>query len=370
MAGIVQGGGFGVTCAASGLLHGCVRLTSEGAGWVRPWRLTDAQMRSVGSCGAWHPGLLRQMGHTTAGISLEFETDATEVRLGVRLDEEPPGTRAVLERMVPPVEIDTVDALSADIDGRHLSGLLPVEGTLTIALEDLSANGGQAVLPGFGQTHHVRIWLPALRGCLLRDVRGDGSFIEPVAERAHLLVLGDSIAQGFTTGDPALSWPARLAEGLGIDLVNQGLGGQVFQPGTLRALSAVVTPELIVVELGENYRFEPCRERVVAHDIRSYLAEVAHSWPHVATYVCTPTWHDETRSFSHALSCWKRVPELIAEVVPGHAQMRLVEGDTLMDHDHACLADLDGHPNARGAAQIAERLHAYIVEGSQEDTPA
>ncbi len=344
--------------SASQLLHGCVRLSSEGSGWLRPWRFAEAQVRAVGSCHAWHPGLLRQMARTTSGITLEFETDATEVRVDVRFDAEPRGTSAVLGRVRVP---GPHDSLSADIDGRHLGGLVPDGDELLLTVEDVERNHGQQALPGMGENHRVRVWLPALRGCLVRGVQGNGSYLRPVPEREYLLVLGDSIAQGFVTGDPALSWPARLARDLDLDLLNQSLGGQVFQPGTLLGLSRVVSPKLIVVALGENYRYEPCTERLVSRDVRNYLSDVARSWPKADIYVCTPLWHDEEASPSHALSCWQQVPSVLRANASAHDRMVLVDGQRLLDHNDYFLADADGHPNADGARQVAERLRITML---------
>lgn len=354
--------GLLMQASAKDLVHGSVRVAEEWGGWYRPWRLGLEQVRSLGSCQAWHPGLYRQMARTTAGVCLEFTTDATEVAVEVLLDDEPSGTSAVLDIIRQAHGVDLpYDGLSADVDGRHLPSRMPgeLEDAVAFSLDDPSAapSPGLMMLPGFGDQHHVRIWLPALRGCAVRRIWGNGTFIEPVDQRDVLLVLGDSVAQGFATGDPGLSWPVLLADRLGMDVVNQGIGGQVFQPGTLRGLASSVEPKGIVVALGENYRFEPCQPRLVARDIRSYLGEVAHIWTDVPTWVCTPAWHDENVSPSHRLSCWERVPSMIAANASVHDQMALVDGLLLHDHAMTTLADADGHPNAKGASQMAGRLH-------------
>ena len=106
--------------------------------------------------------------------------------------------------------------------------------------------------------------------------------IEPVASRDQLLVIGDSIAQGFVSGDPAHNWPALLATKLGLDVLNQGIGGQVFLPGSTVGLVDEASPSAVVVELGENYRYEPCQEMRISRDIRTSLFEVAEAWPEAA----------------------------------------------------------------------------------------
>lgn len=356
-----------VSAPAAGLLHGVVSATEQGFRWVRPLRFSEEQLRALGSCQAWHPGLFRQMARTTAGVCVEFETDALEVALEVAPDAEPKGTRAVLEAIDrdDPAGPRPHDGFSADIDGRRHEVLgMPAQGeglvVLTLAGHDPEDELGLQPLPGMGRTHHVRIWLPTLRGCVVRDVICDGSFIHPVAHRKQLLVLGDSIAQGFVADDPAHSWPTLLASRLGLDLVNQGVGGQVFQPGSLFGLAGSVDPARIVIAFGENYRYEPCVARRVSADVRAYLGDVARLWPKVPTHVLTPLWHDEEASPSHAMSCHEQVPALIAAQVGTHDQMTLVDGQELMEHDAELLADGCEHPGERGCRQIAQRLNAVM----------
>ena len=362
-----------LVCAdASDFLHGCVRIASERGGWSRPWRFSAEQVRTIGSCQAWHPGLFRQMARTTAGVTLEFETDSSEIFLEVLLDGEPSGSSAVLDAVRRGEDLP-LDGFSADVDGRHLACRMPAEResivTFVLDDEDAAPEPGVVMLPGVMGPRRMRIWLPALRGCAVRRIWGNGTSIDPVAQKSQLLVIGDSIAQGFVTEDPALSWPSVLADQLGLDLVNQGLGGQVFQPGSLLGIAAHVHPEVIVVALGENYRYEPCTMRPTARDIRNHLVEVARLWPEVPTYVMTPLWHDEEAYPSHPMSCWLRVPSMIAANAAAHDEMELVDGQRLMDHEPRLLADGYEHPNAEGAAQIARRLFLYIrpPEGLADD---
>lgn len=356
------------------LLHGCVHIERQCEGWVRPWRLGPHQMRALGSCQAWHPGLFRQMAATTSGICLELETDSSEVALQLRLDEEPASTAHTLA-YVPQAQGEGApaphDGLSVEVDGRRLPARMPGvgEGEVRLVIDDpaQAPAGPITQLPGLGDTHHVRVWLPMLRGCALREVLGNGTSIEPVPQRRQLLVLGDSIAQGFVAGEPARSWPVRVAQRLGLDLVNQGIGGQVFQPGTILGLRGEVDPACIVIELGENYRYEPCRERLVTRDIHSYLAEVSRLWPQVPTFVLTPLWHAEDVWPSHAMSCWRAVPRLIRAHASPHGQMHVVDGTTLLDARTSLLADGYEHPGAEGNAQIASRLGAVIAARSEGD---
>lgn len=358
---------LGITRPAADFLSGALVTTALGGGWVRPSRFTPDQLRALGSCRAWHPGLFRQMAACTAGIALEFECDASRVALEVRLDPTPSGAASVLAAAQRASQLEPpLDGLSAEVDGVRL-GLLPApdaDGVVELAVEgDPTPKPGLQRLPGMGEPHRVRIWLPCLTACAVRSLTCDGTYLEPAAPKGQLLVLGDSIAQGFVAVDPALSWPARVAVARGLSLVNQGVGGQVFQPGTLVGLAEAVRPEAVVVEFGENYRYEPCQAARVEHDVRTYLYELSEAFGEVPTWVVTPlpfvsdVWH------THPKSCFAQVADLIATHAAAHPQMRVVDGSALLDQDRLgeLIADGCDHPGPEGQALIAERLLALMA---------
>jgi hypothetical protein len=325
---------------------------------------------------AWHPGHHVQMSRCTSGISLEFVTDADEVVCEVVCDDEYAETAGVLG------VVDSVagharqphDGVSCDVDGRHLPPRLPEDGRFALEFQLAEGpapapgttrpqpSGSVHILPGFGPEHHVRIWLPCLRGCAIRDVVCDGSHITPVGERARLLVLGDSISQGFVAGDPAFTWPVRVSSMLGLDPLDQAISGQVFQESSLPCADAVGSPVAIVVAYGENYRWQPCGRAEVARDVRAYLDRVARQWPDVPTLVVTPTWHSPENAPVHPRSCFDDVASIIAREAARHPSMRLAQGSMLLDHEVALLADACEHPSAEGLAMIATRVASLLGE--------
>ena len=359
------------TTRAADLLHGCVGTASEGEGWVRPVRFTTAQLRALGSVRAWHPGLYKRMAECAAGVCLEFETDAPHVSVEVALGAVPRGTVSTLRDVerhmgaspdpgVVSVEVDDLPPVPVRPNDRHL-----VEIDLTEPGDDPS---DPVALPGMGRLRHVRVWLPCLTSCAVRDVFFDGGCLGPVSERRALLVLGDSIAQGFVADQPAGTWAALLARKAGLDLVNQGIGGQVFQPGTLWGMEAL-DPAAIVVEFGENYRYEPCAASAIGRDVRAYLSEIALAWPETPTWVLGVPPHTEDVYPTHPRSCFAEVDGLIADAVGRHPSMTLVDASTLLDVDRLgeLLADGSDHPSPRGQEMIAERLAAVMGLGAEKD---
>ncbi len=340
---------------ASLLVRGALRVDVSADGWARPSRFTAAQLAEVGGIAAWHPRLYRQMAACTSGICLDFVTDSAHVAIEAELDPMPSGSAAMVADLVrnDPSARAPFDGFSLVCEGKRLGGAR-VPGD----------DGGLIFALGFapGKKRRARIWLPCLTGCRLRGVYGDGSFIEPApAPEGTLLVLGDSIAQGFTACDPALAWPALLAGDLGLGLVNQGIGGQVFQPGSVADAPRAVSPSLVVVEFGANYRFEPCRAEAVERDARAYFSEVCRAWPGVPVLALTPLFHTEALYPTHPQSCFADVARIVREAAAPHGQVWLVEGDGILPAEAALLADGSDHPGPEGQRVLCEKLKESVT---------
>lgn len=367
---------------AADFLRGCVDVRHEPSGWERPVRFLPSQLRTLESCMAWHPGQFLQMSRTTAGVCLRLRTDATEVALCLRLDPMPRATRATLRRVEGREPAWPHDGVSCDVDGRHLPPATPVElerglpGMLELAgssvvvfsLEEPGEAPEQGLrpLPGFGRIREVTLWLPCLSGCAVRDLWTDGLTVEPLPARPWLLVLGDGAAQGFLSDDPGLTWPALLAKRLDLDLLDQGILGQVFQQGTVRGLAERPDPARIVVSYGAAYRHEPCSASRTQREASGYLAEIAELWPEVPCQVLGPLWHDEKASPTHPHSCFAGLDAIVRRAARPHASMSVTDGLRLVDHDAACFADPD-LPNATGASQLALRCAVSML--AQGTTP-
>lgn len=370
-----------LTRPAAELLRGALDVAPSPDGLARPSRFTAAQLRALGSVAAWHPGLYRQMAACTAGVCVAFRTDGRAARVELVPDAPPRPTRTMLadaERHAGE-PVGDVTRASAVVDGRRLGPLATTDGERGAAGEKggASASGarpraelvledpsslpapGMAHLPGLGPEHEVRLYLPCLTGCAVGDVTVEGAtYLEPLGPRPALLVLGDSVAQGFTVADPALTWPVLLAERLGLDLVNQGVGGQVFQPGSLPDPAAVGPVGAVVVEFADNYRFEPCAASAVRRDARAYLTEVAARWPEAPTLVVTTPPHTEAYYPTHPRSCAPEVDALIAEAAARWPRMRVVDGAGLLPAGKLdeLLADGSDHPGVEGSCLIAREL--------------
>ena len=360
--------------------------------WVRPQRFGVRQRQALSSCLAWHPGLYRQMANCTAGVCLKFVTDASQVALAVRFDDEPNGTSAILDELDRSVGRTRVphDGVGCVVDGEHVGCVLPAPigrtlpwlqndpRTSLVAFEidrdDVGEGGVPTMpLPGLGAVHQVELWLPALRGCEISDLWLDGTFVERAAAQERLLVLGDSIGQGFVSESPDLSWTALFAREHNLELINQSVGGQVAQP-TMLEDKPVDLVQTIILELGGNYRWEPCALFEVERDMRAMITSLTRTYPGTEIIALTPFEHDEITSPSHRRSCWKSVnwERLLSKV--SSVRMRgtyiepnvtVVDASKLASMDRGHFADYE-HPSLEGHAEIASRLSLTLSNADSE----
>ncbi len=334
---------------AKDFLSGYITLeedpSGEGAAWVRPLRFTREQIRALSSVAAWHPALYRSQATSTAGVCVEVVTSAA--RLGVEVLRETGIARAG-DEMADVSE----DGFSLDVDGTHAEDVLDVHGEGVVVI-DLSGEGKAA-------ERTVRLWLPAFSPCRVRGLFASAD-VAPLPPRRSLLVLGGSVAQGQNAHDPGLGWAQSLRRDAKLDVLNQGLLSQVFQPSALSPLAGEVDPDLVWVAYGGAYRHEECYAGSVERDARAALGVLRRLWRDRPTWIQTPTPHDENQRPSMQKSCWRELPRILSSISDRWPQFELVDGEDLLDADPSLMDDAD-HPNAAGHAQMATRIHR-VLEG-------
>ena len=88
-------GEWSISSPASRFLLGAPWSEKLAHGWVHPLRISPNQLRVIGSCSSWHPGLFKQMAACTSDIQVTFTTDSSEVVLDLKIDELPKGASSV-----------------------------------------------------------------------------------------------------------------------------------------------------------------------------------------------------------------------------------------------------------------------------------
>lgn len=199
----------------------------------------------------------------TAGVTLAFRTDGDRLRVSLDLK----------TRVRPYSFIDLyVDGLFVASSG---------------SVDTPDAIEADFALPGTpGRVRAVELHMTHGRQSLIRSLAlPAGAHFDPEPPRPLLLAFGDSITQGMNAHHPSLTYATVMARTLGMTLLNQGVGGHVFDVGGLRGLPHAA-PDLITVAYGIN----DWNTGSDAAPVRPWLRQVRDWYPRTPLVVFEPIW--------------------------------------------------------------------------------
>lgn len=213
---------------------------------------------------------------------------------------------------------------------------------------------------GFG-LRTVEVLLPhTVETVLLGLEIPDGQRAETVPRPARrLLALGDSITQGMCARASENAWVVRLADALGCDLLNQGVGGALFDPAFITR-DLAFTPDLVTVAYGTNDWSRGLAPAAVAETCAAVLQRVREAHHQARIIVITPLWRAD-----EAAPPAGRAP--LGEVRAAIARVARAQGCTVVDGALLvpALTGLyeDGvHPNDQGFAAMLGALRAELAD--------
>lgn len=284
-------------------------------GWLQAFQYTDAQMAYFRDAfDFWYDRCM-----ATTAKTLEMVTEATEISLDYRIIWT--GSQDSFELMA--------DGLITRID--YVKDLKE-EGTLSWRL------------PAGKKT--VVIYLPADATVLLRNVRVNAEAERP-PKNEKVLWLGDSITQGFGPLRSACTYVSVANRLLNYDLINQGIGGYIYDRKSLMKMDGW-QPDKIIVALGTNqYGSETMA------DVEEYYETLTGLYGHEIPILCvSPLWRGDN---PEGIPTLVRYCENIRKIAGSYANVRVVDGFTLVPHLPEYFLD-NLHPNALGAEVYGRNL--------------
>lgn len=331
-------------------VRGAVSLLEEPDGLVIAQRFFPEQLDHLTKVGR------RRRAIAPAGVVIDLATNGTEVSLDCRvilgLDTSHPVYHAVMRggtTGVPPygiAEEGNVDGIDLVVDGRLLATVPVVTGTLRLAFENPEH-----------EELEVRMYLPSIMTLAFGNLRTNGS-LKPLPQRGYLLALGDSVTQGFVCGRPSLSYPAQIASTLGIDLLNQGVAGHVFDEEALGGFSLWrdEPPEVVVVAYGTNDWARTRTAGAIEGAAVAFLERVRLLFPGVPTYVLSPLWRVDEHE---PVPCGRPLTwmhQMLTRVCLNHENMHVVDGYHGIPKDPTLFSDGELHPGPECMGLVADLL--------------
>ncbi len=200
----------------------------------------------------------------------------------------------------------------------------------------------------------VTVWFPCLFGAMVKNVAvDDGSSVEEVGTDKRLLMIGDSITHGYDARYPSKAYPAIVAREMDVDVVNQGIGGDVYHVGNLGD-GVGFTPDLITVLLGTNDWSGRKKDHFFT-SLEEYYEKLDRLYPDVKKAVITPLWRGDNRRITD-VGLFKDAVKAIASEALKYNGVTVIDGEKLIDHRENLFSPDILHPNDAGFENLAPRL--------------
>lgn len=216
-------------------------------------------------------------------------------------------------------------------------------------------------LPKFHHLVRLTIYLPQLVQIKLLNLKVmPGAIVEPAPlHLRNLLCLGDSITQGMEAVHPSMTYPVLLSRFLNMNLLNQAVGGYIFDSASLEG-GIPFYPDLITVAYGTNDWCHGESLVEIQRKCSEYFTILKSLFPAIPIVVITPIWRSDWNEPKKTGT----FPEIIAtirKICADFSEITVVDGLTLVPHLSEYFGDQYLHPNDTGFLYMALNLAKQIV---------
>lgn len=219
-----------------------------------------------------------------------------------------------------------------------------------VYVKDIQEEGNISFLLGEGKKN-VTIYLPADATVLIRNLEVDKE-VSPVKKGEKVLWLGDSITQGFGPLRSAQTYVSVANRLLGYDIINQGIGGYVYDKKSLMKMDGYM-PDKIIVALGTNqYGTESMQ------DIEEYYEVLTEIYKDIPILCITPLWRGDN---VEGIPTLIKFCDKLKDIVKNYESVTVVDGFKLVPHLPEYFLD-NLHPNQLGAEVYGRNLVRAIEE--------
>ena len=296
------------------IYFGAYRFTETEDGYLMAHQYTEAQEEYFkGAMDFWY-----ERCNASTAKTLEFTTTATKLSFDYQL-----------------LWVGSEDSFELCVDGlitdiRYVKGL-DRKGTLTFDMPEGEKN--------------VIVYLPADSLAVIRGFEINAAFT-PAVKGEKVLWMGDSITQGYGPLRSSQTYVSVANRLLNYDIINQGIGGYVYDPNVLTEMPGY-KPDKIIIALGTNqYGTDSMAE------IERYYEIITKLYKDIPILAITPLWRGDNMEGVPTLI---RFCERLKAIIAKYDIITLVEGWKLVPHLPEYYID-NLHPNQLGAEVYAGNL--------------
>ena len=230
---------------------------------------------------------------------------------------------------------------------------LYVNGSLTqTAIKDINDPSGEIYQKLDGKTNRIQLFLPCIaKGGISEVELSDGATITPFETKLKMLVLGDSITQGYDARMSSCCYANLMAKKLDAEIVNQAIGGAKFYKEQLEYTGEY---DAITVAYGTNdWSGRPSFEAFCSH-CDEYFKTLSEMYPNTKKFAILPIWRKHwytEKPTGNFFTCRKFISDTAEKygIIP-------LDSIDYVPHDSIFFNDQTLHPNDIGFVAYAENL--------------
>lgn len=197
----------------------------------------------------------------------------------------------------------------------------------------------------------VVIYLPADATVLLKNFEINSEAKRP-EKKERVLWLGDSITQGYGPLRSAQTYVSVANRILDYDVINQGIGGYIYDKNSLMPMPGYV-PDKIIVALGTNNHHDAAK----ISDITEYYDTLTDLYGSDIPILCiSPIWRGDNPADYDDFVAYCN---MIRKTAGSYKNVTVVDGFTLVPHLSEYYLD-NLHPNLLGAETYGRNLAEVI----------
>lgn len=312
------------------IAHGALRVGENAQGEISLYRFTEKQMALYERVNT----AFFEKSFGTAGVRLEMDTDTDFIDLAYH-------TRTASSR-----RFYYFDVFVDGVMVKHF-GHEDIKEAISALHVDLPEG-----------THRVCIYFPNLTAASILSLSlSDGATFTPVERKTKLLAFGDSITQGYDAKFASQSYVNLLADKLGAEVVNMGIGGEIFRPELLDD-KIPYTPDIITVAYGTNDWSGQEKTRTV-EAANGFYARLRATFPQAKIFAITPIWRADNHRVTK-VGTFEEGREIVRQAARA-VGATVIEGNSMIPHLAEVCSDAYLHPNDYGFKFYANALYDAIA---------
>ena len=202
----------------------------------------------------------------------------------------------------------------------------------------------------------VMLYLPWSCCCGFSELSlDDGASFAPVKREKQILMIGDSITQGYCAAHPSNRYAALVADALGAEERNKAIGGEVFRPELAAIRDEDYEPDYITVAYGTNdWGCSKSREEF-CEKCRGFYEALSKNYPNSKIFAIAPIWRADLKK-EKAFGDFMDVAKEIERIVEPLSNVIFIDAFDCVPEDESLFADRYLHPNDAGFEKYAESL--------------